>query len=64
MLRNEYGSIQQANLENPSAFDDQKVAQVTSDTERQLMHNLPNLTSPGRLMIGPKVSTNEIMMGP
>ena len=28
------------------------------------MHNIPNVTSPGRLMIGPKVATNEALMGP
>ena len=46
------------------AMDPSKMALLNHDPERPMMHNLPNITSPGRLMIGPKVATNEGLIGP
>ena len=59
MVRSEYGSLQL----NQSSFN-QEGLNLFQDTERASGPNLPNVTSPGRLMIGPKVSTNEVMLGP
>lgn len=56
MVRSEYGSIQLKTLTDPMT--------ICPDTERMSGPNIPNVTSPGRLMIGPKVSTNEVMLGP
>ena len=46
------------------SLDEEKTGMMNPDQERQHMHNLPNMTSPGRLMIGPKVTANMISLGP
>ena len=56
MVRSEYGSIQMKGSQSPMT--------LCAETERTYGPNLPNMTSPGRMMIGPEVSTNEVMLGP
>ena len=60
-MRSEYGSIVVQSQETEPLGERGIMHQ---DTERLQNHNLPNITSPGRLMIGPKVSTNEVNLGP
>ena len=50
-------------MDYSAPFDEEKVAMLHSDRDHQLMHKLPNLTSPGRLMIGPKVMSSTSMVG-
>ena len=63
MRHGEYGQLTQAGtLDQPVPFDEEKVAMLNNDPDLQLMHNFPNVTSPGRLIAGPKLAARDIKL--
>ena len=65
MRHGEYGqhmSQQVGSLDQPVPFDEDKVAMLNNDPDLQLIHNLPNITSPGRLITGPKLASRDIKL--